>query len=83
MKPLLALFVGALLILPPVKWYVAFGRPERIAGRVSVGDRRIVVRETRTLELPPVPGSPVGFDCNNPVYRDGGRVYCFSSHETP
>ncbi|WP_165069051.1 glycoside hydrolase family protein [Paludisphaera rhizosphaerae] len=83
MKPLLALFVGVLLILPPVRWYVAFGRPERIAGRVSVGNRRIVVRETRTLELPPVPGSPVGFDCNNPVYRDGGRVYCFSSHETP
>ena len=92
MKPLLALVLGAFLIVPPIRLYVAFGRAERlpglnsagnVAGRVSVGNRRVVVRESKTLQLPPVPGSPVGFDCNNPVYRDGDRVYCFTSHEHP
>lgn len=83
MKPLLALVLAMILILPPMRWYKAFGHADHVVSRVTVGERRILVRSSNPMELPPVPGSPVGYDCNNPVYRDGDQVYCFTSHEHP
>ncbi|MFO0950766.1 MAG: hypothetical protein U0835_06340 [Isosphaeraceae bacterium] len=81
MKPL-ALILGVAVFLSTVHWYLV-ERPGRVVSEVAVAGRQVLVRQARSLKLPPVPGSPVGFDCNNPVYRDGDSVYCFTSHEHP
>ncbi len=68
MKPLLALVLAMVLILPPMRWYKAFGHADHVVSRVTVGERRILVRSSNPMELPPVPGSPV------PTTRVGAPV---------
>jgi hypothetical protein len=82
MKPL-ALVYAAAVLLCSFKWYLTFNHPGAVVTTLTVGSRSIVVREARELKLPPVPGSPVGYDCNNALFWDDGTLYCFTSHEHP
>lgn len=82
MKPL-ALVIGVALVISSWKWYVAFEHQGAVIGTVSAGGRTLAVREARDLKLPPVPNSPVGYDCNNAFFSEGGKLYCFTSHEHP
>lgn len=82
MKPL-ALVLGVAIVISAWKWYVAFEHQGAVVRTIAVGGRTLVVREARDLKLPPVPNSPVGYDCNNALFWDNGTMYCFTSHEHP
>ncbi|MDX2037456.1 MAG: hypothetical protein SFX72_12460 [Isosphaeraceae bacterium] len=77
------LILGSIPFLACGLIVAAMAHSGAVVSSIEIEGRRIVVREAPELSLPPVPGSPVGYDCNSPLFWDDETLYAFTSHEHP
>ncbi len=66
-----------------VAWLGLSVGPGPVVRTIRVQDAVVRIRAASALQLAPVPGSSVGFDCNNAMVWKDDRLIAFSSHEKP